>query len=251
MPAKRVVRGRATGAACAAAAAVVGGCGQLNNEIVLGYREPEWHQGAVTLSTLNPDVPLFDPTQPGTVSEARPLAESVPPPPSVLNVTRENWRSVDFLVPVDGVEHWAMSRSDPDWTDDNGGQRNEEYPTEFSVIHGEPTLDSNLAQAAEGVLAPFYAGIDGLMLLPRLFVDPPWEVMSSPRNAYQRAPRPLPRIMLVPPDAVPVEMPPDPLPEQPADPAAIERSIPEAPPRTPDYELPPPPEGRAPTGGEQ
>jgi hypothetical protein len=152
-------------ALAAGAGLLGGGCGQLNNGLVVGDRSeapeiaalpmPEGAGGgSFLLSTLDPTDGVFDATDPGA-----PAWDASAPPPSVVGVARGNWEPTRFDVPVDGTEHWAMHRTDPDRTDETGGQRNEEFPTEFTVIHGRPTLSSNLDQAAEAALAPLYVGL--------------------------------------------------------------------------------------------
>lgn len=235
--------GETMGAGLAALWTALGlvGCGQLNNDLVIGDRSraPEIAAleagedarsagaDAYLISTLDPSDGVFDATAPGA-----PAWDASVPPPSILGVARANWTPIRFNVPVDGTEHWAMHRSDPDRTHETGAQRNEEFPTEFTVIHGPPTLSSNLNQAAEAALAPLYAGLDAVLVVPRLIVDPPWEVMTSPRDAYQRSPQRLPRLRTAPPPEaaeIPIA---DPLPaDERTDPAAAQRAFPEEAPR--------------------
>jgi hypothetical protein len=223
------------GTALLAFVATGAGCGWLNNELVVGDRSrapevaPEQTSGGYLLSTFNPPDGVFDAMAPGA-----PVRDAPVPPPSIVGVARENWAPVYFSVPVDGTEHWATHRSDPDWTHHTGAQRNEEYPTEFTVIHGRPTFDQNANQAIEGVLAPFYVGLDAVLMVPRLFVDPPWEVMTSPREWYQRAPQPLPRLRPLSAEEAAGVPTADPIPsEAPTDPAAARRAYPEEAPRGP------------------
>jgi hypothetical protein len=76
-------------------------------------------------------------------------------------------------------------------------------------------------------------------MVPRLFVDPPWEVMTSPRDAYQRSPQRLPRLRAAPAQEA-AEIPlADPVPAgQVTDPAAAQRAHPEEAPRRPEAEPP-------------
>ena len=121
-------------------------------------------------------------------------AVSPAPPSSVVAVTRDNWADTEFIVPIAWVEHRAVTGVHPRFT--SPAVRGVTYPTEATVLNGD--LEERVAQQAlEGIAAPVYSGLDLLMAIPRMFVAYPWEEMRSPREAYERAPQVLPRVVVV------------------------------------------------------
>lgn len=106
---------------------------------------------------------------------------------SLAGLSRENWKETTFYVPVSGVEHKPVyTMYLPKLTDSTARQRGE-YPSQATVVEGTD-MDSTLAQALEGVLAPVRAGWEMGWILPKMIVTPPDSTVSSPRDGYQRGP---------------------------------------------------------------
>src|SRR5690606_15344625 len=110
------VRGAAAGAMVAGAAALLVGCGTLNEDMAIGDE--------LVLPALTPEPVLREP-------DAGALSPPVPAP-SVVRITRENWETTEFLIPNAWVEHRAESHVDPRYT--SAQIRRETYPTEQSAL---------------------------------------------------------------------------------------------------------------------
>lgn len=154
---------------CGAAALVLAGCQGVN-------LSPNPGPG-VQLDTLRPTADFY-------ARVDRPIENSSP---SLLGNSRENWASMEFLVPVAGVEHKPLYMGDkPRRTDSTARQRGE-YPTQASATEGSDGR-STVRQTYEALWAPLRATWDMVMFVPRMFVAPPWRTVSSPRDGYARGP---------------------------------------------------------------
>lgn len=157
------------------------GCTTINPE-----RGPASPNGPpVMLDTLNP-------TAAATV-KVRGLAPAQPdsgvPAPSIVSVTRDNWRATPFAVPVSGVQHHPIYTDDkPRFARETARARGE-YPTQISSLE-VTTQDSNGSLALEGLAAPVRAGWDILRMPVWACWDFPWSVQQSPidKQPYQRGP---------------------------------------------------------------
>jgi|GEM_PF-2222135 len=130
----------------------------------------------------------------GQWTEPRP--EGVADSPSLIGHTRENWPVVQFEAGVDGVSHrptYATLRTGPTATPRARG----EFPTPISALDLESGDCTD--QIGHGFLGFGKAVIEGVAVVPGLFVYPQWRTGWSPKASWQRAPD---RARLVPLDEV-------------------------------------------------
>lgn len=203
------IRTALLGAATAPAVFLSAGCqGPRNDGLTIGR--------SVEISTLAPTERV---SLPRTDYDEHPT-------PSLRGVSRANWEPTAFTVPVDGVEHYAAFGVHPDFTDRTARQGGG-HPTEQSALELSDEAGAG-QQALEALAAPFYSGLDILMAVPRWVFHPPWTVMRSPRDAYERAPH-------GPAGGAPADAPPPPRPALPGGSGAAPPipTIPPAPPAKP------------------
>jgi len=106
--------------------------------------------------------------------------------PSLSGMSRSNWGSTTFLVPIDGVAaNWTYARH-RSWTGTTARQRGV-YPDAINAV--ELSGDTLWAQRSEALLSPWWGVWDFVLAVPRPFQGDPnqEEVWSLPRG-YWRAP---------------------------------------------------------------
>lgn len=109
-------------------------------------------------------------------------------PLSDPSLAQRPWPEMTLLVPNDGVRNRPVYRTQYLFLNQNRRQRGE-FPTPESALdletgaYGEHLLDAFVIHDAGSV-------VDGGILLPRLFLYPPWTRRGSPRITYDRAPDP-------------------------------------------------------------
>jgi hypothetical protein len=155
-------------------AGALAGCQGLNHN-----PQPGPH---VSLDTLRPTADFYERVD-------QPLVQSSG---SLAGLSRDNWSATSFYVPVTGVEHKPTYTTElPRRTSSTPPQRGE-YPTQLTAAQN-PDDESTDQQALEALLGPLRAGWDVLWFVPKMIATPPDSTVSSPRVAYQRAPRTNPR----------------------------------------------------------
>jgi len=166
--------------ACASAVSgMLCGCASINPE--LGPASP--NGPSVSIDTLSPTATAKakdrSPAQPA-------LGESSP---SVVAVTRENWRPTQFVVPVSGVQHHPIYTDDKPHFARQTARARGEHPTQVSSLE-VTTQESGGSLALEGLAAPVRAAWDILRMPVEVFVRPPWSVQQSPidKQPFQRGP---------------------------------------------------------------
>jgi hypothetical protein len=165
--------------ASAIVVALSGCCTSINSE--LGPSSPNGPQ--VVIDTLAPT----------TMAKARDRApaKSEPgvPAPSVISVSRENWKETPFAVPVSGVQHHPIYTDDkPHFARDTARSRGE-YPTQLTALEVS-TQKGNGDMAWEALAAPVRAGWDIVRMPVWAFRKAPWSVQQSPidKQPYARGP---------------------------------------------------------------
>ncbi|MBX3376618.1 MAG: hypothetical protein KF678_06400 [Phycisphaeraceae bacterium] len=103
--------------------------------------------------------------------------------PSVVSIERENWKTTEVLVPVDGTAHKPTYARRVIESGRTRRQRNL-YPTATSAL--ELTGGSEGEQQREAAYNVVRAWSDVLFLLPRMIWRAPWRVDASPDEAYAR-----------------------------------------------------------------
>lgn len=161
-------------------AALLCGCTSINSET--GPSSPGGP--AVSLDTLTPTATAKARDRMPAKPDAGAAAA-----PSVVSVTRENWKATPFDVPVSGVQHHPIYTDDkPRFARETARARGE-YPTQLTVLD-VTTQSSGGSLALEGLAAPVRAAWD-VVRMPVLAVrNAPWSVQQSPidKQAYQRGP---------------------------------------------------------------
>jgi len=103
---------------------------------------------------------------------------------SVSGLDRSEWAPVAFVVPVHGTAHQPTYAPSAFELADLPRQRGE-FPTPESALDlGEPSLGTEVVQAAR---THGLAALDALLLVPRLLLRPPTATDWSPRQSYERA----------------------------------------------------------------
>lgn len=129
-------------------------------------------------------------SQPVTVSAftAAP-AETLPPiqgdGPSLTGMSRAHWEPIAVAVPVDGTNHRYTYARERILTDQTARQRGR-FPTPLSAL--DQTGRTDTLQLKEAGLAPLSAGLDAVLLLPRMaWGSPPWREVHGVPSPYERA----------------------------------------------------------------
>ena len=163
--AHHIHRGAQAAALGLLAALALGACQSSNRGLRIG--------GEVELASLDPAAP-----------EVGPVSSE----PSLMGVARDNWQPRVVTVPVDQVWHTAVYGVSPAFTGETARQRGE-HPTEATVL--EMAGDASRGRRMlEGLAAPLYGLADVVLLPVRMVHTPPWALVSSPREAYERSPWP-------------------------------------------------------------
>jgi len=158
--------------ALAVVAAGLSGCSGLNESRQMGR---------VELETLNPNRP----TAVSRIDFAAGGDE-----PSVETLERNNWPTVVDSVGFDGTQHvptYTDGPLQPRYVRQTVRQRSG-FPTAVSSTQTFAE-DEHFMSMAEGVAAPFWAATDLILMIPRMFITPPWEPQLSPDSPRARAPR--------------------------------------------------------------
>lgn len=107
-----------------------------------------------------------------------------PSGPSVIGPDRDNWQEVTVLVAVDTTQHHPnLTNGGPAYAKATPRQRGEFPGAEDALDLGAAEGD----QVAEMFAAPFHAGWDVVMAIPRL-IAAGGKAQTSPRRWYERAP---------------------------------------------------------------
>lgn len=117
------------------------------------------------------------------VGPARPVS---PPSgePSLSGLSRANWGTVGFVVPVAGTAGNQTYTRSHTWTNANARQRRQ-HPTAMSALDlGADEGDQWGEIGASGPLA-FW---DFLLMFPHLYTSPPWTELRGVQEPYWRAP---------------------------------------------------------------
>jgi hypothetical protein len=137
----------------------------------------------VTLSTLPPRV-----IEPELDAEGRPHGRYLPQSdgPSVVGVDRSNFGAVAFVVPVDGVRHEPHATRPVRLTRSTARQRGE-FPDAAAAL--ETTHNDALhSESAEILVAPLWASVEAVVLIPRLLIEPFLGPAESPDRIKGRTP---------------------------------------------------------------
>lgn len=154
------------------ALAALSGCSGLNESRTMG---------SVELETLNPNRS----TVVGRIDFA-----SGGDGPSIETLERKNWPVVVDSVGFDGTQHmptYTTGASRPRYVRQTVRQRSG-FPTAVSSTQTFAE-DEHLMSVVEGVAAPFWAATDLILMIPRMFITPPWKPELSPDSPRARAPR--------------------------------------------------------------
>lgn len=109
--------------------------------------------------------------------------------PSLTGVDRSDWNTTTYLVPVDGVGHRPIYRSDHQLLRYTARQRME-FPTAESALEldGQPQAPIHAEEVAETLSQPLIAFGEAVLIVPRLIVEPQTRIDRSPLNSPQRMP---------------------------------------------------------------
>ncbi len=103
--------------------------------------------------------------------------------PGNASFDRSAWMPMEFSIPVHGVAHNPVYTEQANTLHTLARQRGE-YPTAQTALElGEPDTPERVLQTAR---AHGMAGLDALLLVPRIIMRPPWETDWSPGWNYQR-----------------------------------------------------------------
>lgn len=192
-----VARSRLGFLALGAGAALIigGGCVAENDRITLGYDthlealEPEANR-MEPLTAIDPSRPI--PAQRQATAEAEGgasgnegglEAQKVGLAPSVLSLDRTNWRSQQFMVPIDPTLHHPTYREEVRYANETARQRGERPTADSSLELSGDTGDERLAEA---FVSPFFAIGEAFLIVPRLFIEPQSTIVASPSLPYGR-----------------------------------------------------------------
>ena len=114
-----------------------------------------------------------------------PRPDRIADSPSLTGPDRTNWSVVRFEAGVDGVSHrptYATLHAGPTGTPRACG----EFPTPISALD----LESGhcMDEVGHGLLGFGKAAIEGVAVVPGLFVYPQWRTGWSPKASWDRAP---------------------------------------------------------------
>jgi hypothetical protein len=114
--------------------------------------------------------------------------------PSLTGADRNNWQRTPYMVPVSSIHHWPQYRFAGPLLNRTDRQRGIS-PSATDALELSRT---NYEQVTEAVGAPVLAIAEAMLIVPRMFIDPPWVAVTSPGQwPYQRS-----RSSYDPPDAV-------------------------------------------------
>jgi hypothetical protein len=121
-------------------------------------------------------------------SPVPPAAGTIPPGeqvqvPSITSLDRSNWQTTPIFVPVDGTAHNPTYAKRVLVTDLTRRQQRR-YPTAQSGL--ELYGGSERQQQVEALYNDGMAGLDILLLLPRMVWNRPWQTRWSPDESFQR-----------------------------------------------------------------
>lgn len=105
------------------------------------------------------------------------------PEASLATIDRAAWNRQAFFVPVDHTFHRPTYTYDLDYLP-RGEHPPEAYPTALAAI-AVPSGGIR-DQVVETVATPFIAAANSLLIVPWLFVQPPWTLDHSPERPYER-----------------------------------------------------------------
>lgn len=163
--------------AALAAAGAVGGCDTFlrNTEMEVG-RDTKHEFVIETIVGATP------PPDPGTAQEP-----DKAPPMSLPTLDRSGWPVAACVVPNTQPAHGAIYANEIPLNTSRPRDRGV-YPTAMSAID-LTSLQGNQDQALEAGLVPIAAAGDILLMIPRMFVTPPWATTRTALAPYQRGPR--------------------------------------------------------------
>lgn len=120
----------------------------------------------------------------GTIPAFQPQRDTLADPtPSVYGLDRDNWETVDFVVPVHGTAHHPTYAPSAFCADTLARQRGE-YPTAETCLELNDPNEGD--EALEAVATHGAAVLDTLLLVPRMVIRPPCATDWSPAGTYTR-----------------------------------------------------------------
>lgn len=151
----------------------------------LGY----WAVPAVVVASgcvqSNHRLAIGDEVSLAAFSEREPTSENRSTP-TLRTATREEWSTVEFRVPSDGVGHRPNYRTH--WLTDNTLARARgEHPTATTAF--ELGQSGSSTQIHEALIAPFNQIFDAVSVPVMLFVEPQTAELRSPYRRFERSPR--------------------------------------------------------------
>lgn len=150
------------GCCAASALCVASGCVQSNHRLTIGDE--------VALAAFTEREP--------TSAEDRGV-------PTLRTVTREEWSTVEFRVPSDGVGHRPNYRTH--WlTDRTLARARGEHPTATTAF--ELGQSGSSSQIQEALIAPFNQIFDAATMPVMLLVEPQTAELRSPYRRFERSP---------------------------------------------------------------
>ncbi|MEM9065136.1 MAG: hypothetical protein AAGB51_06555 [Planctomycetota bacterium] len=118
---------------------------------------------------------------PPAMGSDQPLVERTEP--SITDLSRENWDTITYVVPVDGVAHNADWR----WLEPQVGTSHRATgtnPTPETALELEDHAPGD--QALIALITPVYAAIEFVTMPVRAFLEPLWDPYYSPSDPFQR-----------------------------------------------------------------
>jgi hypothetical protein len=163
----------------AGAAATVGGlsgCVSQNERVTIGDNLPIEAISQASPTAMNAGEM---PATPGPMDQA----------PSITGIDRSSWTPMTYVVPVDGVGHQPIYRSDHKILLATARQRLE-FPTAETCLEldGRPDRPVLGEEFSEAVSQPVIALGEAVLIVPRLVVEPQTRVVRSPLKSPQRTP---------------------------------------------------------------
>lgn len=104
-------------------------------------------------------------------------------PRSIDGMDRSSWTLATVAVPADATLHPPAYQPHRQLVDATARQRGE-FPSAESAF--ELREGSGMAQLREAFLMPVLGLWDAVMIVPRMFIDHPWDAVGSPGTEYQR-----------------------------------------------------------------
>ncbi len=151
---------------------MLGACARTtrNERPWMGQKEAGEQYGVVYLDSIRPDI--------------RPETAVIDDRPSLWSLTRENWEPMVFAVPPDGVASRRTYAHERFLTRETARQRGD-YPTQLTAT--ELGGDTRGVQAIEGVMNPFIALVDMIVLPARMIAESPYREVYAYPESYWRA----------------------------------------------------------------